>query len=249
MARDFDSARYQQIAGDIAEKIENGDLGPNEKLPTRPELEEQYGVSRQVVQNALNLLHHEGYLTSQSSRGTFVNRPPRITLPMYSFERDERHVDAFVAIVEEAGHRGRQAIRVESIRPTPVIAEQLDIPEGKLALVRRRVRYVDDIPYALADSYFPHDRVTGSRIADPDDIPEGGRHVLAKLGLAMEAHRDAIMARRPTQPEIQLLELAPGCSVIAHNRLSFTAGGHPIRLLASILPSDRWEITYEGLGS
>jgi GntR family transcriptional regulator len=249
MPRDFDAAQYQQIASDIAEKIENGDLAPGVKLPTRPELEEQYGVSRQVVQNALNLLHNDGYLSSQSSRGTFVKRPARITLPMYAFEQDERHVDAFVAIVEQAGHRGRQQIRVESLRPAAPIADQLEIPDGALALVRRRVRYVDDVPYALADSYFPHDLVAGSRIADPEDIREGGRHVLAQLDLGMTAHRDAIVARRPTQTEVQLLDIAPGCSVIAHNRLSFTANGRPIRLLASVLPSDRWEITYEGLGS
>jgi GntR family transcriptional regulator len=249
MARDFDAARYQRIASDIAEKIENGDLRPDDKLPTRPELEEQYRVSRQVVQNALNLLHNEGYLSSQSSRGTFVKRPPRITLPMYDFEEDERHVDAFVAIVEQAGHQGRQEIRVESLRPSPPIAKQLEIAEGKLALVRRRIRYVDNIPYALADSYFPHDLVAGSRIADPEDIYEGGRFVLADLGIGMAVHRDAIVARRPTHTEVQLLDIAPGCSVIAHNRLSFTAADRPIRLLASILPSDRWEITYEGLGS
>jgi GntR family transcriptional regulator len=249
VARDFDSAQYQQIASNIADKIESGDLAPGERLPTRPELEEHYGVSRQVVQNALNLLHNEGYLSSQSSRGTFVKRPARITLPMYAFEQDERHVDAFVAIVEEAGHRGRQEIRVESLRPPHPIAEQLGIPEGKLALVRRRVRYVDDIPYALADSYFPHDLVAGSRIADPADIPEGGRHVLAQIGIGMAAYRDAIVARRPTQTEVQLLDIAPGSSVIAHNRLSFTANGSPLRLLASVLPSDRWEITYEGLGT
>jgi GntR family transcriptional regulator len=249
MARDFDSSKYQQIASEIAELIESGELGPDDKLATRPELEQRYAVSRQVVQNALNLLHHEGYLSSQSSRGTFVKRPPRLTLPMYAFEQEERHVDAFIAIVEQAGHRGRQDIRVETIRPSAAIADQLAIPAGRLALVRRRVRYVDDVPYALADSYFPNDLVEGSRIADPEDITEGGRHILVKLGIGMASHRDAIIARRPSHAEVQLLDIAPGCAVIAHNRLSCTVTGQPIRLLATVLPSDRWEITYDGLGS
>lgn len=248
MSRDFDSSTYQKIASEIAEKIERGQLRDGDRLPTRPELEQEYGVSRQVVQTALNLLHNEGYLQSLSSRGTYVTRLPRITLPMFALEQEERHVDAFIAIIEQAGRRGRQDIRVENLYPEPAIAAQLRLEPGDQALVRRRVRYVDEIPYALADSYFPYDLVRNSRITDPRDITEGGRHILAKLGHGMAQHEDAIVARRPRRDEIRLLGIAPGCSVIAHNRLSFTKEGQPIRLLATVLPSDRWEITYEGLG-
>ncbi|SDG63437.1 GntR family transcriptional regulator [Pseudonocardia oroxyli] len=247
MARDSESV-YQQIASDIAERIENGELKDGARLPTGVELERAYKVSRQVVQNALNLLHHEGYLDSRSSRGTFVVRRPRLVLPMYAFEQEERPVDAFAAVVEEAGYRSRTEIRVEYVRSDPEVAMLLQRPSGDLVLVRRRIRYVDDVPYALSDSYFPHEMVKDSRIADPADITRGGRHVLADLGLGLASYRDSIVVRRPTRDEVRQLEIAPGCAVMAHTRVSRTSEGTPVRVLVSILPSDRWEITYEDLG-
>jgi GntR family transcriptional regulator len=247
MARDGEAA-YQAIAADFAERIESGELVDGDRLPTRPELEEQYGVSRQVIQNALNLLHYEGYLSSQSARGTFVSRPPVVSLPIYAFEREERHIDAFIAIVKDAGHVGSQQLRVEIVEPPAAIAASLGLSAGELVVVRRRVRFVNGIPYALADSYFPRRLVDGTPIASPADIPQGGRHILAELGLAMTSHEDEIRCRRPSRAEAGQLGIQPGCAVIAHNRLSSTADGKPIRLLATVLPSDRWEITYEDLG-
>jgi GntR family transcriptional regulator len=246
VARDSDAV-YQRIADEIAARIESGDLKNGDRLPTRPELEEHYGVSRQVVQNALNLLHYDGYLTSQSSKGTFVTRPPRLTLPMWAFEQEERNVDAFNEIVIQAGHTPSQDIKI-GFTDDPAIRDQLDVPNGQLVLVRRRVRSVDGVRYALSDSYFPHEKVKGSRIADAADITEGGRHILTGLNVGMATHRDSIVARRPSGGEVRDLGIAPGCAVIAHNRLSSTAEGAPIRLLATVLPSDRWEITYADLG-
>jgi GntR family transcriptional regulator len=236
---------YRRIAAEWAEAIDNGKFQDGFQLPTRQQLQQQEGVSLQVVRDAFTLLHHEGYLRSEPAKGTFVYRLPRLTLPMYTLEEDDRSVDAFVAIVEEQGRKGRQEIEVSVVRPHPTITAALRLVEDGLALVRRRTRYVDDIPYAIADSYYPHEVVVGSAVADPADITTGLRHVLADLGYPMVRHHDTVVARRPHRREIEALSLAPGLPVIAHNRTSFTADGTAIRVLAWILPSDRWELTYE----
>lgn len=240
-----DEPAYQQIAAEWAEAIDNGALSDGQQLPTRPELEQRYGVSRQVVRDALALLHHEGYLRSRSAKGTFVHRLARLTLPMYVLEADDRALDAFVACVQEQNHTARQEIRVETAAAELHIAELLHLDTGERVTIRRRIRYVDEQPYALADSYFPHHLVANSRIADPADIPTGGRHVLADLGLAMTRHHDTIIARRPHRRETADLNLTPGLAVLSHTRMSYTTTGQPIRLLVQILPSDRWQLTYD----
>lgn len=242
--RDFDQPAYQRIASEWAERIDRGELSNGDRLPTRPELEEQYGVSRQVVRDALTLLHQEGYLRSFAAKGTFVHRLPRLDLPMYQLERPGG-ADAFEDTVKAQGHKPFQDIRVETLVPEPGIAEALGLGANELALVRRRMRTVDGIPYALADSYFPHRIVAGTEIEHPDNIGRGGRHVLAELGYPMEHHADKVTSRRPHRRELQELGIAPGLAVIVHERTSSTASGEPVRHMVSILPSDRWRITYE----
>lgn len=246
-ARDFNTPAYQQIAAEWAERIDSGELAHGDQLPTRSELEERYSVSRQVVRDALSVLHQEGYLTSRPSKGTFVHRLPVLELPMYVLESNSGAVDAFVDAVQEQGHDPEQTIRVETIAPDPYIQERLQLKPDELALVRRRTRYVNGIPYAIADSFFPHSLVEGSAIANPADITTGGRHVLAELDVPMDGgHTDTIRARRPHQREISELDIAPGLAVTAHNRTSHTAStGRPIRHMTTILPSDRWIVTYE----
>jgi GntR family transcriptional regulator len=238
---------YRRIAAEWAEAIDDGAVADGQQLPTRQKLMQEHGVSLQVVRDALNLLHHEGYLRSESAKGTFVHRPPRLTLPMYTFEDEDRLVDAFTAVIERQEHRPKQDIEVHVLRPPAGIARSLRLNDDELALVRRRIRYVDDVPYALADSYYPEKLVAGTVVAKPENVPTGLRHVLAELGYPMVHHDDCITARRPHKRELQQLSLAPGLPVIAHNRTSYYTAGreNPIRVLASVLPADRWELTYE----
>lgn len=247
MARDLTSPAYRQIAAEFAEAIDEGRLQDGEQLPTRPQLEKQYGVSRQVVREALTLLHNDGYLRSSTSKGTFVYRPPRMTLPLDSYERGEELADSFVTVIEGQGHQATQRIAIELLtrETSPVIADQLALGADGTLLARRRTRFVDGIPYALADSYFDYAKVRSTAIASAADIPTGGRHILRDIGLEMVRHSDEFVSRRPYGRESDLLEIPGGCSVTAHNRISYTADGTPVRLLASILPSDRWRLTYE----
>jgi GntR family transcriptional regulator len=246
-SRDFETPAYQRIASEWAERIDLGELKDGDRLPTRSELEERYAVSRQVVRDALALLHQEGYVRSAPgpSGGTYVTRPAMLTLPMYVLEADDRARDSFVGAVEDQGHKARQEIRIETAAPPSDIRAALELSSDSLVTVRRRVRYVDEAPYAIADSYYPHDLVAGSPIAQPADIATGARHVLRELGLAMIEHRDTISSRRPHRYEMQVLRVAPGLAMTVHDRTSRTEKGVPVRHMRSILPSDRWTVTYE----
>ncbi|WP_255632833.1 GntR family transcriptional regulator [Amycolatopsis sp. TNS106] len=234
-----------RIAAEWAEKIDSGELRHGDPLPTREELAETYGVSKTVIRDALGLLHQDGYLQSNTRRGTSVFRLARYELPMYVLEADDRGRDAFTDAVEAQGGRPYQHIRVETIVPSGSIKSALELADNDLVLARRRMRTIDGVPYCITDSYFPFDLVKGTEIADPTDIQRGGRHVLREHGHEMVRHRDSIRSRRPHAREISELEISSGLPVIRHDRTSYTASGQPVRLMASAFPSDRWELTYE----
>lgn len=246
-ARDYwdNQPRYQQIAADLVRLIESGELKHGDQLPTEETLREKYGVSRGPVRDALTVLNRQGYVVSRRPAGTFVHRPSRLDLPMYVLEKNGGALDAFVAAVEQQGHKASQTIRVETIKADTALASVMSVEPGSLLTVRRRLRFVDSMPYAIADSYFPADVVAGSPIAEPDDIPTGGRHVLAELGYAMVHHVDQLTGRHPSRDEGLALELPPDLALFVHKRTSSTANGKPIRHMVQILPSDRWRICYE----
>ena len=60
--------------------------------------------------------------------------------------------------------------------PAPAeIATRLDVGEGSDVIVRRLTFWLEDMPVALHDGYFPADLVAGTAIEQPRRI-RGGAH-------------------------------------------------------------------------
>lgn len=68
---------YRQIADDLRQQIESGDLSPGERLRSARALAAHYGVAVQTAQNALTALRTAGLTDAVAGRGTFVRGPNR----------------------------------------------------------------------------------------------------------------------------------------------------------------------------
>jgi GntR family transcriptional repressor for pyruvate dehydrogenase complex len=66
---------YQQIADDIERKILDGTIVPDSRLPGEHLLAEEYGVSRNVIREALKRLKEHGLVMIRTGSGTFVRQP------------------------------------------------------------------------------------------------------------------------------------------------------------------------------
>ena len=66
------AAKYKNIYDTLVRELEEGVFPVGSCLPTENELAERFGVSRQTVLKALDLLKNEGFLTGVRGRGTFV---------------------------------------------------------------------------------------------------------------------------------------------------------------------------------
>ena len=71
--------KYERIANDMKEKIENGIYKPNDQMPFEAEMCEAYGVSRITVKKAMDLLVNEGLVVKRRGAGTFVKNIPLMT--------------------------------------------------------------------------------------------------------------------------------------------------------------------------
>lgn len=70
-----DVAPFQQIADQLREFIECGNLRPGDALPTVRQLASDLGVAPNTVARAYTDLQDVGWLTSDGRRGTRVARP------------------------------------------------------------------------------------------------------------------------------------------------------------------------------
>jgi GntR family transcriptional regulator, transcriptional repressor for pyruvate dehydrogenase complex len=65
---------YEQVADQIRNMIESGELQPGDKLPALKELALQLGVSRATVREAFSSLQGMGLIDLRHGEGTFVKR-------------------------------------------------------------------------------------------------------------------------------------------------------------------------------
>jgi GntR family transcriptional regulator len=66
------NAVYRQIAEDLRERIESGQLKPGQQLRTEIELREHHNASRNTVRDAIKWLTNLGLVETRPGQGTFV---------------------------------------------------------------------------------------------------------------------------------------------------------------------------------
>ncbi len=245
---------WSQIAEDLRAKITDGTMPADAQLPTEAELTTEYGVARATVRQALTALVNEGLIVSRAPRGYFVrHRSPLFYRPQTEFRPQPLtpEMDRFLADHSADGREPRQTIDVSIVTPPPEVKVRLKLADHELAVVRRRVRYLDGEPFNTNDSYYPLKLVQDTEIMRPVDIARGANEVLAEQGYPQIRALDEIYVRMPTPEEVRRLELGPGTPVAFHICTGLTSGGEPVRVVLNVLPGDRTVIAYErgGMGT
>ena len=64
---------YLQVASVMRQRINSGRWAEGERISTLEELEEEFGVARVTIRQAIELLRVEGLVQAQQGRGTFVS--------------------------------------------------------------------------------------------------------------------------------------------------------------------------------
>jgi DNA-binding GntR family transcriptional regulator len=239
------------IANDLRRSITSGELTRGAPLPSETELADRYAASRGTVRHALAALVHEGLVTARKGIGYFVRDFQPLEWYPGTFESDptrrdtpEAGADAWTADVAAQGRTPRQDVDVSIVRPPRQVAERLGTGGDEMVVVRRRLRSVDDIPYQIADSYYPRDVAEGTPIMVPGDVTVPGG-LMAAAGHKQVRYRDEIYVRMPRPDEVYRIGLPAGTPVAEHVRTGFDKEGRPVRVIVTIAPGDRHVIIYD----
>lgn len=237
---------YKRVANALRDRIEGGEFGPNDTLPTNKAVAKQYEVDRNTANKAYDELVNEGLIVSRGSRGRFVRLRKRHTYrPQEEFDRPTSEaMDRFMARITDEGGVPSQTISVSLVRPPDRVAAEFG-SDADVVVMRERNRSIDGEPVYTNDSYYPLALVSGSEIMLPADIARGAGEVLAELGARVVRSLDKHLIRMPTQEEIARLELLPATPVDELLTVGLTEDGRPVRCIVSVLPGDRVETVYE----
>ncbi|AXG77615.1 GntR family transcriptional regulator [Streptomyces paludis] len=200
---------FVQIADHFRQRIVDGELAPDAKLPSIAAISEEWGVATATAAKGIKQLQAEGYVRS-STQGTFVDLGARQTT---GADR--------VRMLRVGGSGLRAGERVEIIGaevvPAPSdVAGVLGLAEGA-PVVRRRRRYEDEGGVvALSTSWLP-----GELAGDAPELIAAEPLPRMTFGLVEERtgrrtvrRRDVVSLEPVGREDAALLGVEPGVAVL-----------------------------------
>ncbi|RUW29323.1 FadR/GntR family transcriptional regulator [Mesorhizobium sp. M1E.F.Ca.ET.041.01.1.1] len=204
-----------RVATFLSREIESGELNPGARLPTEQELSEKFGVSRNVVREAIAQLRADGMIEARQGIGAFVLAP------------EQR---AAIRIDREALKDTHNMERLFELRCI------LESESAALAAARRGQEHLDSIKAAL-------DRMGGEERWEEGSIDAdllfhreiaratGNSYIHTFISFVCEQIRHSIHYARLTNPLHDLVEINVGEHVRIYEAL---VAGDPVAAAAAM---------------
>ena len=162
-------SKYLTLVNWIRNKIENGEIKYGEKLYSENELSSMFGMSRQTVRQALNVLVQEKYVESRQGSGTYVVYTP--------FARHEPTMTVGVVTTYVGAYIFPQIIRgIETVLTRSGYSMQLSFTHNKVQNESRALRSmlekgIDGMIIEPTQSGLPNPNLETYREIQRQDIP------------------------------------------------------------------------------
>ena len=242
---------YRQIAEDLREQIESGELRPGQQLRTEIELRDRYGASRNTVRDAIKWLITLGLIETRPGQGTFVveAKDPFVTT-LTGDAATGVGGDEGAIYRSEVSARNRKPdtspVQVEIQRAADEVALRLRITEGTEVISRHERRFIDGTAWSMQTSFYPMSFADrgAQKLRSAGNIDEGTTEYLAEtLGLKQVGYQDWIRSRTPNATEADFFKVPPDGRVVVFEvfRTAFDGNGTPMRLSITVFPADRNE--------
>lgn len=219
---------WAQLLADLRERLVSGEFA--NRFPTDEALSAEYSVSRQTVREAVRRLASEGHLVRERGRGT--------SLAKGELEQPLRSLYSVARSAEAQGYREKsKVLRFEISRGGPYF-EQLDIGEDDEVVHIKRLRFVDEEPLLVEESWLPGWRAGNLRHAE---LTTGSLYDALRTlcDISVTGGWERIRPATPTDSERRLLKLPAGEAVFRVDRFVHDSVG-PVERRVSLIRGDRY---------
>ncbi|MGX7874527.1 FadR/GntR family transcriptional regulator [Mesorhizobium sp. ORM6] len=148
------------VASSISREIAQGRLKPGDQLPTEQALATTFGVSRNVVREAIARLRSEGRIWSQQGRGAFVAEATNATVLTIDYDALQR-ADSFrnlfelrgILEVQAAALAAKRRTKADLTAMTNALSGMRAAPYGSVAWLRSDLEFHRTVAEATRNSY------------------------------------------------------------------------------------------------
>lgn len=210
------SPAYVKVYNTLLGRILEGDYAIGDFLPTEPELEKQFGVSRTTVRKAMEMLSREGLVEAKQGKGTSVLD-----------YNTTQNINEVTSVSETLEKRGcvvySKSMHIDRIEASSRLSKELEIPQNSPVIRIQRIQIADDMPIAifrnyLIPSYVPNIESCEDQFSSLYDFLE------EHYGLQIDAARDRITARSASFEESEMLHVPVGTAMIYLTRVCYSSG-------------------------
>ncbi|MFH5181802.1 GntR family transcriptional regulator [Paenibacillus sp. TAB 01] len=205
---------YLQIKNIIKDRILHGAYPLGSMIPSEPQLEAEFQVSKITVRNAIQELSLEGYVEKGSGKGTKVIRNTSAS-KLSKWKR-------FTEILVEEGRK----IQKQWLSAEVIGTEEGTEPRrlfGDRCIRIERVYRLDDVPYIHYTHYLT------ARIGDAELTLEANAQSLYELldeqDISLVKFRDEFAAAIAPLPVAEILGIPQGTPLLKRSRYSYAENG------------------------
>lgn len=235
-----------QVAAEIRGAIMRGDLRAGDRVPSEPQIMQDYALSKMSARRVIERLKTEGLVESRRGSGTYVRsfRPiwrhanRRLSMDLWGGGRAIWTADVEDRPLEVAN------LQVERVPAPDHVAEGLELEESAPVWRRSRIFVVDGVPVQHAIAYLPADLADGTPIAEADTGPGGTYARLAEGGHAPARFREVLRSRPAAADEAERLAMAVGAPVVEITRWAVTSDGRTVEYQEMLLDASRYVLEY-----
>ncbi|MCM3766050.1 GntR family transcriptional regulator [Neobacillus niacini] len=221
---------YKQLKNKIMEDIEGGKLKHGDKLPSERELAEQYRISRMTARHTLSILEREGVVERRVGAGTFITNN-KITMDFVTFNSFTKNM------LNKGLIPSTQILSIGKNEANAKLAHKLQILPREMMIVIKRLRFVNETPIAIEESFIPEKLCPGldRMIEENQSLYE----LLEKeFGIVLVKAKEYMQVTFSDESESKLLKIRSESPCIFQESVAFDRNNTEIEFSTSLTRSD-----------
>ncbi|MBR0598238.1 GntR family transcriptional regulator [Sinanaerobacter chloroacetimidivorans] len=224
---------YYKVKKDIEQKITEGAYKKGDFIPSEPELEQYYKVSRTTVRKAINMLVEEGYLTIVRGMGTKVT-PSKL-------KHKGAELMSFTELMKRQGMVPEvRDIQIRRIHPDQEVLEALELKPWEEVYEIFRVRTADGEPITINTSYIPYRLVENRDLSVLKD-KQSLYQVLEDFNILVQNTEDTMSAVKASQKQAEILQISKNDPLLYIERTAYDRNDRIIEFSRIAIRADRYK--------
>lgn len=207
---------YKEVYNKILKDIRNGVYPKNTLLPTEPQFEELYGISRTTVRHAISLLSKNGYIKVTQGRGAeVVDRSIVQQLNCVSSVTETLTAQGYDIVNRNVG--------IVLMSASEYLKKLLQMGENEQIWQLQRVKYAGNKPVAILINYI-REKYAPDMDKHEKQLEAGGLYRLLEEEYSINIHHaeDFLSAAAAEFVEAQMLQVDTGAPLLVSRRLVYT---------------------------